>query len=1220
MMHVTYSNQMEALARALAAALPVAGQLFDGPWLVVPGRPAETFVDLELARQRGISGNLDTMSMAGAFARLCGEAAPEVVLIDRLHVVGELLAFLGTRPGIRLASADDALGPLDAYLLGAGAEAEAVDRRRVAVARAVASLFGAWTLTCPERLTRWREGPGEELDGDEGPADDPRLWRALRQLWTILFGPAGRFARRSQDEGRRYLTLDGFLDERLDRAWRPPPAVHVFGLTELPPGLQRPLDRLAARTALSIYAINPCQEFWEDVQSARRPERGRPRGGASTKGRGQVSERQLAFDIGVPAATPVAIPAASDEEGENPFLAAWGMPSRDTVRRLDALCDANADHRTDIAGEPATLLARVQRDIAIRAPLRTGRRRLQLPADGSLVVMGAPDPRRAWEAIAAEIWELVRSDPARPAGQSPLRFSDIAVLVAGPAEPYLPLAPSVLREANDLPHALVDGPLPSRIPEAVLGLLALPGGELSRREVLDVVTHPNIKARFPDTDADAWLALCEALGIARGADQRAFAGTYVERDIFNWDQGLRRLALGRFATGPRSGDERPLALGGPRGDERYLPAEVAPDFRDDADAMALLARSLLADVRFAREARLTIGDWLRFAHALVDAYVSPLSADDEAARLRVFAALDGLGAADRADTPVRLTVALPLIQEALAGLRGTRGQIFGNGVAVGSLATLQSLPFRVIFVLGLGPERFPAADRPLPFDPGGPERAGEVTPRQRDRWLFLQTLLAARERLYLSYIDRDPLSGDRREPSAVLLELMETLRHGYADPATWTRAVPVRRDADPRARAAFPIAAAEAQARALGRELATAVPEAARLRDAAVVQALAPETRAALAPLLGTVPPAPADSDDRASVNARAAAAARRPLRLDDLRAFLESPLQGGARVALGLRAVDDDTESRETTDEPLGVPRLVDRRILGELFLREWRGGEPPSPEALAVAYDEALLTQRLACLLPAGPFAAAARARHLELLAAWRNAILAAPVPVRGPTREIVYGRPDPDLKGADVRPALRLAIALGDRPVEVALQGRLCPRLAVGDAQGSLILGSSSNGDEDRDGLRPFLEHLLLAATGEPPGLSRHLIIRPRSGSEGAGATELVLAPVAPERARAYLTELLTALFARPHDYLLPCEAVFRAWKDREKDAAARTLHDRIVETRDDPYYRGSSHTRWGPVPQPFDYPPPAAAQGEQLAEQRFGLFFALRQFVRKTKEKK
>lgn len=1240
--NVTYSNRMTQLAAALATALPGPGRLFDGPWLVVSGRPVETFVDLELARRRGISGNVDTMSVSGAFARLCGEAAPDVVLIDRLHVVGELLAFLGTRPATTPGPDDQALAPLDAYLLGAGADGDAVDRRRVAVARAAATLFGTWALTRPERLARWRgerqgrdESATDDRNEDDLRTNDPRLARALRRLWKVLFGPAGRFARRGQEEGRRYLTLDAFLDERLDEAWHPPSAIHVFGLTELPAGMQRPFARLAARTELCIYAINPCREFWEDVQTTRRApraDRARP-----ARGRARVSDRQLALDIGAP---PLATDLVGDDEAdaENPFLAAWAMPSRDTVRRLDALCDANAEHRQQVDLEPATLLACVQRDIADRAPARTGPRQLHLPADGSLVVMGAADPRRAWEAVAAEIWELVRGD-ARPEG--PLRFSDIAVLVAGPDEPYLPLAASVFHEANDLPHVLVDAPLPSRVPEAILGLLALPGGELSRREVLDVITHPNVKARFPDANAGAWLVLCEALGIARGADRRAFAGTYVERDLFNWDQGLRRLALGRFATGPRSGDERPLVLAGPRRDrpEPYLPAEVGPDFRDDADALSLLARSLLADVRFAREARLPLGDWLRFVHALLDAYVSPLSSDDEAARLRVFAALDGLGAAHRADTPVRLTVALPLIQEALGGLRGTRGQIFGNGVAIGSLAALQSLPFRVIFVLGLGPERFPASDRPLPFDPGdlpgdlpgelpgespgASERAGDVTPRQRDRWLFLQALLAARERFYLSYVDRDPLSGDPREPSAVLLELMETLRDGYAEPATWTRAVPAQRDADPRARAAFPIAAAEAAARALGRDLSARVPEAARLREIDVEQGLSPDTRAALAPVLGTVPAAmsPAGEGGRSRE-------ARRRVQLDDVRAFLESPLQGGARVALGLRTVDDDTEARATADEPFGVPRLVDRRILSDLFLRVWRDGPAPSMEQLATAYDEALLTQRLAWLLPAGPFASAARARHLDLLDAWREAILGAAAPVRGPAREIVYGRPDPDLTGADgrldLRPALTLEISVAERQVQLELHGRLRPRLQIGDAEGSLILGASSNGDEDRDGLRPFIEHLVLAAAGSPPATSRYLIVRPRSGGDGASATELVLAPVEAERAHAYLTTLLADLFARPHDYLLPCEAVFRAWQDhektRDKDGEARTLRDRIVETRDDPYYRASSNTKFGPVPQPFDYPPPGIDEGERLAEQRFGLFFALRQFVRKPKEKR
>src|SRR3569623_423966 len=121
--------------------------------------------------------------------------------------------------------------------------------------------------------------------------------------------------------------------------------------------------------------------------------------------------------------------------------------------------------------------------------------------------MGAADTRRAWEAVAAEIWEMVRHAAARTESQAePLRFSDIVVLVAGPDDPYLSLSASVFHEANDLPHVLVDAPLPSRVPEAILGLLALPGGALSRREELDLNTQPHLKTRIPLDHSAAKLA------------------------------------------------------------------------------------------------------------------------------------------------------------------------------------------------------------------------------------------------------------------------------------------------------------------------------------------------------------------------------------------------------------------------------------------------------------------------------------------------------------------------------------------------------------------------------------------------------------------------------------------------------------------------------------------------------------------------------------------
>ena len=95
---------------------------------------------------------------------------------------------------------------------------------------------------------------------------------------------------------------------------------------------------------------------------------------------------------------------------------------------------------------------------------------------------------------------------------------------------------------------------------------------------------------------------------------------------------------------------------------------------------------------------------------------------------------------------------------------------------------MRSLPFRVVFLCGLGEGRFPAVDGPNPLDLTLASRqAGDVSPRERDKYLFLETLVCARERLYLSYVARDAQTGDELAPSTVVHELMRHLHRGRTD-------------------------------------------------------------------------------------------------------------------------------------------------------------------------------------------------------------------------------------------------------------------------------------------------------------------------------------------------------------------------------------------------------------------------------------------------------
>ena len=80
---------------------------------------------------------------------------------------------------------------------------------------------------------------------------------------------------------------------------------------------------------------------------------------------------------------------------------------------------------------------------------------------------------------------------------------------------------------------------------------------------------------------------------------------------------------------------------------------------------------------------------------------------------------------------------------------------------------------------------------------------------------------------------------------------------------------------------------------------------------------------------------------------------------------------------------------------------------------------------------------------------------------------------------------------------------------------------------------------------------------------------------------------------------------------HDYLLPCEAVFGGYAQSQGQAARRegdlSIAQWIEKIRTDDYYRETSSSRYGPVPDPFDYPAPRERDVNAIAARRFGPYF-------------
>jgi len=1147
MYRLVYSNRTEELlaelavrARAQQRAAPLVPVT-----IVVPSANVERYLRLGVARAAGIAANLDiallTRFVGGLVASSSGARVADAVAIEAMALALLLDEEFVSHPE---------LAPVRAYVRAGGEGAGVADVRRVQLAARVGQLFEEYTYSRGELLAGWQRGPALE----EAHAETER-WQ--RRLYLAMFGEGGLAAAGARRGASRVLPLHEALEGLDVGAGRPGSAVHVFGFSHFARAFHEVFERLGRAGDVVVYALSPCEGFWEDVD---------PRDPAP--------------------------------------LHLWGRPGREHVRALNAASRFDHDDRFVDPGDPAgaapTLLRRLQSDVLRRE--RGGPPVVSPGAfddDESIIVLEHASVRRELEAVASEIWRLLGAEES-------LRLDDIAVLFPqSDAQSYVAHLPAVFHEAYDLPHRIVGVPVAgdSHVVEAIELLLALPCGRFTRQELLRLALHPAVVASLEDVDSEGWLGWCDALGIVHGADHSDHEGTYIGRDILNWDQGLRRLALGSFMTGDAGADRTAFDLRG----SAYLPHEVPPSSMRDAAGFGVLVRSLIADARFAAAESMTMPEWARWIGVLVETYVAPTGDAEEEDLARCLRRLHGLAEVDLGSRRVGYHVARELARGRVAGLHDAGG---GEGVVVSTVQSMRPLPFRVIFACGMGEGRFPSPEAEDPLDlRWARRREGDITARERDRYAFLELLLGARDRIYASYVSRDALTGDALSPSTVVEELIHTLAHGYARAGrTLRRRHPLRRW-DPRyfhdvsggapgslGTMHLPEARAESTTLALREHLERHGGRPGR--DELEARASKDPAWVAVSEHLGLA---------RLPEGLRSAEG-RVPVPMYALVKFLELPLQGWARFRVGLdEAEDEDGMARE--DEPFETPRREETLLLRSVLL-EARG------RSLEEAYDAVVRERELRGTGPSGVFAEGERESHLATLAAWTRELAGRGVPLEsvevhrfGPAGE--HARADrvhdPVVLDVDVVDAAGVM-----RIVRAEIGGRTLP---LGpDAATSIIplrrgqeapSDEWSRADEDRSSLRAFVDHAVLSASGVADGRP-HACATVLASPEGAVTRQSVFGPLSRDEASAWLRGVVRELLGGPHAYFLPCEAVFVHRRRAPSRPVTPFIEEARAKLRDSdgpPALRSA----YGPVPRPQDHPAPGEEAARAMIERRFGAFF-------------
>ena len=533
--------------------------------------------------------------------------------------------------------------------------------------------------------------------------------------------PLWRHLDRETSASNRAAHLEALIDAlraRRDPPDRCPSRVTVFGALIFPPLYLRVLDALALHTDVEFLAV---------------------------------------------------LPGGTDSPPQNPLRIALAEREREFVDLMSTLPSTPEPLSLRVeSGRPHTALAVLQADV--REDTRRGEQtpgsipRVKLdPSDFSVRIHDAHAPLREIEVLRDQLLDAFEALPD-------LRPDDVLVLVPD-LETYAPVIDAVFGADYDgvrIPYHVVGHPhAPARrVLDTLVRLLALPTTRCSATDLADLLQEPVVR-RAAGLSADAldtvrdWTARSH-IHWGRDGQHKADFGL-PEDDLHTWLHGLDRLMLG-FAVGDET-----LTVGA------HVPLAGVQD-EDTLGRFAEWAARLFAHADIWSVPR-PLDAWPPVLNGALADLAEPLEEEEHEAirflreQIAELAHLHHL-AADRGTVP--FDDILAAISEASDRFEADERTLTGRTTVADPL-TLRYAPHRVIAFVGLNDGTFPRQHDEDPLDLIAlTPRVGDPRPRRTERQLFLDAILAARDRLLLSYVGRSERDNSPRAASPVLEAFLQT--------------------------------------------------------------------------------------------------------------------------------------------------------------------------------------------------------------------------------------------------------------------------------------------------------------------------------------------------------------------------------------------------------------------------------------------------------------
>jgi len=721
-LHLYTGNRLEILVERLAEVVrtPLPASPTAPEMIVVQSRGMERWVSLELARINGICANCRFPFPNRVLQEISGALMSQVPAAEESPFDPDVMTFRILKQLPKCVS-KAGFESLSNYLAD-----DEYRLKSMQLAMRIANLFDQYQVFRPEMIMAWEAGQ----DGG---------WQA--ELWRNVSGgkePLHR-ARIQQMVLASMTQLEGSTSLF-------PSRMSIFGISYLPLFHMQIFAALSGFADIHLFLVNPCKEYWADIL---------PRTAIRKKIMAIPSVESSPEDLHL-------------EEG-NRLIANWGKLGRDFFSLIQHLDVELNEYFQEIPDQH--LLGKVQSDLLNLVDRSRGSAEGVFESDGSIQVHAAHSPMREMEVLHDQLLAMFDAD-------IDLHPKDIVVM-APDIEIYAPYIHAVLQSQTDerlrIPYTVADRSArqESRLADCLLKLLDLKGSRFGASDVLALLESPPIRSKFGLTTGDMdliehWI---RAVGIRWGKDALHRKEVGVPGFSENtWKNGLDRMMLGYVMPG----------------EERHLFRDLLPYDDIEGSDVQILGRFLKCMdqlFHFAEELDTprSVGEWHDFLLSSFDAilfseYEHPWDIQairDALVKLKHDAAL----------AEFNESIEFEPIRHWIAGRMDTpqsSSAFISGGVTFCSMLPMRSIPFKVICLIGMNDDAFPRNHRPLGFDLMAKHpKPGDRSTRKDDKYLFLETLLSARNRLYISYIGQDIHDNSSIPPSVLVSELMDYLIDGY---------------------------------------------------------------------------------------------------------------------------------------------------------------------------------------------------------------------------------------------------------------------------------------------------------------------------------------------------------------------------------------------------------------------------------------------------------